>query len=262
MCVCVCVLCVGRRIPRSFYKFELGANFYLSFMHFAFFCSFVSIEAGMDHYLNLKSTTADGTEVITMIRPGTQSGNLLSMVKELPHTIYSADYKALTRAQVFCTEDDTMSINVFVFGGGEKEDGEPAFDQSSTSTDELERLGSRILAYAQTIQMVNDQEAVMPGVKSLSSLTVPGDWSTHNPRPSQFFERESLLEYFKKCSKSYIAKTDPRRFLRQRELFEIVSGTEGTAVVVEDSTGDDGEDTYWVNIALANSLPQQALGRS
>ena len=32
----------------------------------------------MDHYLNLKSTSSDGTEVITMIRPGTQAGNLLS----------------------------------------------------------------------------------------------------------------------------------------------------------------------------------------
>ena len=83
----------------------------------------------MDHYLNLKSTTADGTEVITMIRRGTESGNLLSMVKELPHTIYTADYKALTRAQVFCTEDDTMSINVFVFGGGEKEDGEWTYEE-------------------------------------------------------------------------------------------------------------------------------------
>ena len=70
----------------------------------------------MDHYLNLKSTTSDGTEVITMIRPGIKSGNLLAMVKELPHTIYSDDYKKLTRAQVFSAADDSMSINVFVFG--------------------------------------------------------------------------------------------------------------------------------------------------
>ena len=215
----------------------------------------------MDHYLNLKSTASDGTEVITMIRPGTQSGNLLTMVKELPHTIYSTDYKALTRAQVFCSADDSMSINLFVFGDGIKDDGEPAFEQASSSTDDLERLGSRILAYAQTIQVAS-QETLMPGVKSLSSLMVPGDWSTHHPRPSDLFERESLVDYFKRCSKSYIAKTDPRRFLRQRELFELVSGTEGTAVVVEDSSGDDGVDTYWVNIALANSLPQQALGKS
>lgn len=216
-------------------------------------------DAGMDHYLNLKSTTSDGTEVITMIRPGTQAGNLLSMVKELPHTIYSDDYKPLTRAQVFCTADDTMSINVFVFGGeGKSQDGEEAFAQTSTSTEDLERLGSRILAYAQTIQAVN-QEVLMPGVKSLSSLVVPGDWSTNHPRPSELFERESLVEYFQRCSKSYIAKTDPRRFLRQRELFELVSGTEGTAVVVEDSSDDDSENTYWINMALSNALPQQAL---
>lgn len=212
----------------------------------------------MDHYLNLKSTnTSDGTEVITMIRPGTKSGNLLSMVKELPHTIYSDDYKALTRAQVFSAADDSMSINLFVFGGGEQQDGDAALADS----DDLERLGSRILAYAQTVQAVNSQETLMPGVKSLSSLAVPGDWSTNHPRPSPLFERESLVEYFQQCSKSYITKTDPRRFLRQRELFETVSGTEGTAIVVEDSSGDDAEDTYWVNMAIANTLPQQALGR-
>lgn len=218
---------------------------------------FHNTEAGMDHYLNLKSTTSDGAEVMTMIRPGTQSGNLLSMVKELPHTIYSSEYKPLTRAQVFAAADGSMSINLFVFGG-ETQDGEPAL----ADDDDVERLGSRILAYAQTIQAVDTQETLMPGVKSLSSLTVPGDWSSHHPRPSPLFERESLVEYFQRCSKSYIAKTDPRRFLRQRELFEIVSGTEGTAIVVEDSSGDDAEDTYWINMAIANTLPQQALGES
>lgn len=209
-------------------------------------------EAGMDHYLNLKSTTSNGSEVMTMIRPGTESGSLLSLVKELPHTIYSADYKALTRAQVFSAADGTMSINLFVFGG---DDG----DSDLADSNDLERLGSRILAYSQTIQAVNSQETLMPGVKSLSSLAVPGDWSTNHPRPSPLFERESLLEYFQRCSKSYIAKTDPRRFLRQRELFELVTGTEGTAIVVEDSSGDDADDTYWVNMAIANTLPQQAL---
>jgi hypothetical protein len=209
----------------------------------------------MDYYLNLKSTTPGGTEVITMIRPGTQSGNLLAMVKELPHTIYSEEYKPLTRAQVFCTEDETMSINLFVFGSGE----DPA---SELEDNDLERLGSRILAYAQTIQATaGNTEQLMPGVKSLSSLQVPGDWSTNQPRPSPLFERQSLLDYFQRCSKSYIAKTDPRRFLRQRELFELVTGTEGTAVVVEDSSNDDAEGTYWVNVAVANSMPQQALGK-
>jgi len=209
-------------------------------------------EAGMDHYLNLKSTTSNGTEVITMIRPGTESSNLLSIVKELPHTIYSNDYKPLTRAQVFSAADDSMSINLFVFGG---RGGDPALAQA----EDLEVLGSRILAYAQTIQVVSSQETLMPGVKSLSSLVVPGDWSTNHPRPSPLFDRESLLAYFQRCSKSYISNTDPRRFLRQRELFELVSGTEGTAIVVEDCSGDDAEGTYWVNMALANSLPQQAL---
>lgn len=211
-------------------------------------------EAGMEPYLNLKSTLNDGSEVLTMIRPGTQSGNLLTIVKELPHTIYDEDHKKLTFAQVFSSADDAMSINLFIFGAGAKQEGEP---DHAGSTGELETLGSRILAYAQTVQAVNSQENLMPGVKSLSSLNVPGDWSTHQPRPSELFERDSLLEYFKRCPNSYLANTDPRRFLRQRELIEVVSGTEGTAVVVEDA--ENGGESYWVNIALANSLPQQAL---
>ena len=150
-----------------------------------------------------------------------------------------------------------MSISVFVFGGkgGSSGGGDP----SLKGDDDLEKLGSRVLAYAQTIQAAS-QEELMPGVKSLSSLQVPGDWSTHHPRPSPLFERQNLLDYFKRCSKSYIAKTDPRRFLRQRELFELVTGTEGSAIVVEDASGDDKEGTYWINMAIANTLPQQALG--
>ena len=141
----------------------------------------------------------------------------------------------------------------------------PCLPETSHSTTALGRLSlvTLLLALswgAQTVQAVNSQETFMPGVKSLSSLTVPGDWSTHQPRASPLFERESLLDYFQRCSKSYIAKTDPRRFLRQRELFEQVTGTEGTAIVVEDPSGDDADDTYWVNMAIANTLPQQALG--
>lgn len=164
----------------------------------------------------------------------------------------------MSRAQVFCAADDSMSLSVFVFGGKGANSGDPSLDSSE---DNLEVLGSRILAYAQTIQAAS-QEELIPGVKSLSSLQVPGDWSTHHPRPSPIFERNSLLDYFNRCSKSYIAKTDPRRFLRQRELFELVSGTEGSAIVVEDSSGDDDDGTFWINMAIANSLGQQALGVS
>lgn len=169
--------------------------------------------------------------MLTFIRPGTTPGLLLDMVKELPYSVDSSSdqYLPLSRAQVFSAEDGSMSLNIFVYG---EADYGPA---------DLEKAGARILAYADAIQngrappmtAQNVNELLVPGAsKSLSSLAMPDD-GRNQPRPSPFFERDQMIEYLGHCSKSYIEKTDPRRFLRQRELFEIVSGTEGTATLVE-----------------------------
>lgn len=50
-------------------------------------------------------------------------GLLLNMIKELPFTQRSQDYMPLSRVQVFSAEDDSMSLNVFVYG----EEGERKF---------------------------------------------------------------------------------------------------------------------------------------
>ena len=55
--------------------------------------------------------------------------------------------------------------------------------------------------------------------------------------PDEICERDGLIEYMKKCSENYITRSDPRRYLQQRMLFEKVSGTEGTAVHVEVGKG-------------------------
>jgi len=204
-------------------------------------------EANMDLYLNLKSHAPDGRQMLTYIRPGTKPGVLLQMIKELPYNVStSKDYLPLSRAQVFSAEDESMSLNVFVYG------------EEKTGPINIEKSGARILQYAERIQQ-NGHHDKVPGAKSLSSLQAPDDFSKNEPRPSHLFDRENLIEYMGKCSLSYIEKTDPRRFLRQRELFEVVSGTEGTAIVVEDSSTEDGADNYWINVAIANALPQMAL---
>jgi glutamate dehydrogenase len=78
------------------------------------------------------------------------------------------------------------------------------------------------------------------------------------PLSLDLFSRESLKEYFAKCEPSYIMRSEPRRFLQQRILYNQVSGTECMAVSI-DKLNDDDSGKYWIHIALANSLPQVAL---
>ena len=83
-----------------------------------------------------------------------------------------------------------------------------------------EIVGSRILEYASEVQ-------------SGKYLHDP-----RFPKPSDIFERERLLDFMNNCSETYLTRSDPRRFLWQRALFERVSGTEGTTVMVEVSPKD------------------------
>ena len=79
------------------------------------------------------------------------------------------------------------------------------------------------------------------------------------------------------CTETYIriGNEEPLRFLRQLLLVHSVSGTEGTAVQVtpssvvsHGSTIDTAmhhhqhhtpTDTYWVDVAVSNSVPQVVL---
>jgi hypothetical protein len=160
-------------------------------------------DANMDLYLNLQSHLSDGRLVLTFIRPGTQPGLLLQMVKDLPWNHFQGGdehmYLPLTRVQVFSALDESMSLNMFVYG-----------DEVSEPFD-VTVAGARILEYADA---------------ALTS-DVPDEI------PQEICERQGLIDYMKKCSENYITRSDPRRYLQQRMLFERVSGTEGTAVHVE-----------------------------
>lgn len=55
-------------------------------------------------------------------------------------------------------------------------------------------------------------------------------------QPSPLFNRVNIINYLHHCSETYVdalSRVDPRRFLKQMELFDTVSGTEGMAVFVE-----------------------------
>jgi len=188
-------------------------------------------DANLDLHMNLETKLPDGRLVLTYIRPGKDAGRLLNLVKHLPWDFNADDYLPLTRAQVFTSEDGGLSISMFVFG----EDKEGQIVLAS------ENGGGKILNYAQQLQS---------GV-FLDDPRVP--------LPSPIFERDNILNYFNQCHENYIVRSDPRRFLRQLCLYEKVSGTECMAVAVEKSAIDDAAGDYWIDIAVANSLPQVAL---
>lgn len=188
----------------------------------------------MDMHMNLKTHLPDGRQVLTFIRPGTMPGLLLNMIKELPFNQRSEEYMPLSRIQIYSAEDDSMSLNLFVYG-----------EETKQETD-VTLTGSHILEYAQQ---------VMDG-----SLPPQDEYGRPNPKPNDSFERENLIEHMEKCSESYILRSDPRRFLSQMQLFEKVSGSDNISVSTEYSYLDENNDEhYWVDIALANTLPHYAL---
>ena len=162
-------------------------------------------DANLDLHMNLKTHLPDGRLILTYIRPGKENGRLLSLTQDLPWTHDDPEeYLLLSRAQVFTSKDDLLSLSMFVYGEAEE-----------ATPDSVEDIGTRIMEYAQNLQdgyFLDDESAC---------------------RPSKLFERESLLEYLNKCNETYVIRSNPRRFLKQRELYEKVSGTESMAVYIE-----------------------------
>jgi glutamate dehydrogenase len=201
-------------------------------------------DANMDLYLNLQSHLADGRQVLTMIRPGTTAGTLLHMVQELPSK-YETD-QPLSRIHVFSTADESMSLNMFVYGTVKKGSLDPEW---------VRTVGGPILDAAKKIQ----QQTSVTNSPPTDSFSLEG--------PTPLFEEDALMQYLcEQCTETYIriGADHPRRFLKQRLLIDHVSGTEGTAVHISPAEADeyDNKDQaaqFWVNMAVANSLPQVVL---
>jgi len=205
------------------------------------------VDADMDLYLNLKSKTSDGRTVYTYIRPTTQPGTLLSMVEGLPKC--NLNTPSLTRLHVFSAGDDTFSLNMFIMGESQpRPHGEPVAGKSDTAP---RPYRDGILQFASDVR----------DGKHLS------EYPDLNPS-EDCFKESSLQSYLSKCRDNYlkIICKHPERFLRQRLLFESVSGTEGCEARIEEavheytgSTNSGRGKQYWLDVAMANSLPQIAL---
>lgn len=190
-------------------------------------------DAKMDLHMNLQSPLPDGSNALTFIRPGKRQGRIIDLVSELPHNdVNYSSYSPLSRVQVFGAKDDSMSLSMFIFGKGH------------SHAENVEESGAEILKLAQSIQQ--------------------GKYATseRHPKSSPIFDKENLLNYMSNCSESYLTLSNPRRFLLQRDLFDQVSGSEGVAVYIEESEMDNTYGQYWLDIALANSIPQFALEHS
>lgn len=205
------------------------------------------VDADMDLYLNLKSKTRDGRVVYTFVRPTTKPGTLLSMVEELPE--YNPDAPNLTRLHVFSAGDDSFSLNMFVMGESKPRPQAElnAKENSAVTTpyhDTILRFASEVRngKYRSELPDLNPDEIC--------------------------FEESNLKSYLSKCRDNYlkIICEHPERFLRHRMLFESVSGTEGCEARIEEAIHEvpGTNDTingkqYWLDVAMANSLPQVAL---
>jgi glutamate dehydrogenase len=139
-----------------------------------------------------------------------------------------------------------MSLNMFVYGQRRADATTTAAAATATDTNErelLHQLAQPILEYAQGVQ---------------SGRIVDPQLDAGDP----LLQHESLVEYLGRCRPTYvqIGTTNPSRFLVQRLLFDQVSGTEGTAVHIGADTAPHAlENHYWVDVAVANSMPQVAL---
>lgn len=186
--------------------------------------------------MNLKSHTHDGRLIYTYIRPGTEPGTLLGIVQELPFD----DTKPLNRLHVFSSRDQTMSLNMFVYGNR-------PFRPRPIDSEPVHIL----LQFAKRVQDGQLEPDIAP-----------------NP----LFDKNALLEYLHKCSDNYlqIVSKHPERFFKQRILFAAVSGTEGCEVLIEPAFLELEDDQppppsqpqqklYWINVAVANSIPQVSL---
>lgn len=161
----------------------------------------------------------------------------LTQVQELPEK-YSTD-TPLSRLHVFSTADETMSLNLFIYG-------RPSQSQDRMGGELVREIGAPVLAHAANVQASGAKGAAGAGA------------GNNKLGPNPLFEEDRLVEYMQKCTETYIriGCEDPDRFLNQVILVDSVTGTEGTSVTVTESK-EPGH--FWVDMAVANSVPQVAL---
>jgi len=198
--------------------------------------------ADMEMSLSIKTVTADDRRVITFISPSNSPGLILSQLSQLP----SYADRSLSRVQIYTSEDNSMCLNMYTYGEG--------VSGAAGQHNPVEIAGA-ILDHADRLQ--DGQYESDP----------------RHPAPdARLFGRDNLISYMQNCTTGYLKLSDHRRFLLQRKLFDSVSGGEGVAIRIEEyMPNPDEEEThmtlgslplFWVDMAIANSIPQYSLEHS
>lgn len=139
----------------------------------------------------------------------------------------------LSKVNVFSSLDNTLALNIFTFVH--------ASEVSSQAVANSEPYAQRIVDYIEE----------MRSGKYADDSTVP-------QYSEELFGNAAMTAYFKLCTPSYVQRSNPRRFLIQKTMYDQVRGTDGTSVHIEPYLSITS-DASWVSIASANVLPDVLL---
>eukprot|EP00494_Astrolonche_serrata_P030964 UN31232 len=141
----------------------------------------------------------------SFIRPGRRAGNTSAMLTQIP------SQKTLSRYHGYTTLDGAMALDVFTF-----DESENLFEGTINSTEV-----SHIKKY----------------IDGLTAGKLKTDEESLAPENFHLLQEDSLNEYLKQCTASYLTQSVPRRFCIQRKLFEDVKGTENIAIHIDQGEG-------------------------
>lgn len=190
-------------------------------------------DAGIAPQLTIKNA-AD--REITVIRGdtgveqgvGKKPGLLSEMMSELPSSVSADSEFYLSRVKVFTASDNTLALNTFKFGK------QVMFDETDPDN---QKARDAILEYCTELN----------AGKYLDS--------DQHCKPNPMFEAESMLEYLKKCTAPYVQRSNVRRLVRQREMYNEVVDKDAVSICIE----NDWAEGTMVTVAAANALPKYAM---
>jgi hypothetical protein len=191
-----------------------------------------------DLVLKIETKRDGGMSDTTYIQSGTGKGLLHAQINGLK----VPDGCSLSRVQVFSSLDGTLALNIFSFEGCQSTS---LRSQKATTAD----AGA-------VMQLIEE-------IKANKHVDNPG-----MPKYSALLDTPSMEDFLGRLTTTHVVRSDPRRLLIQRLLFDEVKGREGSAVHLEphkirpgQACGVEGSNSShaWVTVAAANVLPEVLL---
>lgn len=181
----------------------------------------------MKSELSLKIETRDEDGLkITYINSQTKTGLLHEQIKNL---VVPEGFE-LSNVNVFSSLDGEVALNIFAF--------QPTKVVHAHANDgHAQKLYSYI------------EEVKAGKYKDDSSV----------PQYSESFSQASIQQYLDRVAPHYVANSNPRRFLVQKEMYDKVRFNDGTVVKIDPYVGSGSGSMSWITVAAANVLPEVLL---